>query len=98
MDSFWSVSHNMMFIPSQVCVFGRVVPYLWSAAPVDVHTDGTVRSAAAHEQVSPVVRLHHSDEVPTAVLQENKGGRVKTLNSKATLASFSFTERRFQRQ
>lgn len=47
--------------------------HLWSAAPVDVHADGTVGSAATHEQMSPVVRLHHADEVPTAVLQ-NTGG------------------------
>lgn len=52
----------------RVCVFGD--SHLWSAAPVDVHADRTVGSAAAHEQMSPVVGLHHPDEVPTAVLDD----------------------------
>lgn len=44
--------------------------YLWPAAPVDVHADGTVGAAAAHEEMSPVVWLNHPDEVPTAVLEK----------------------------
>lgn len=48
------------------------VSYLWPAAPVDVHTDGTVGAAAAHEEMSPVVWLHHPDEVPTAMLEKHK--------------------------
>lgn len=43
--------------------------HLWSASPIEVHTDGTVCSTATHEQMSSVVRLHHPDEVPTAVLE-----------------------------
>lgn len=46
------------------------VSYLRPAASVDVHADGTVGAAAAHEEMSPVVGLHHSDEVPTAVLEK----------------------------
>lgn len=64
---------EIRFIPSRQCIFSRVnlssCSHLWSAAPVDVHTDGTVCSAAAHEQMSSVIRLHHPDEVPTAVLE-----------------------------
>ncbi len=51
--------------------------HLWSAAPVDVHTDGTVCAAATHEQMSSVVRLHHADEVPTAVLENTDKQREK---------------------
>lgn len=47
-------------------------PHLRPAAPVDVDADGTVGAAAAHEQVGPVVRLHHSDEIPTAVLENTE--------------------------
>lgn len=46
--------------------------HLWPATPVDEDTDGTVGSAATHEQMGPVVRLHHPDEVPTAVLQKTQ--------------------------
>lgn len=53
----------------------RSCPHLRSAAPVDEHADGTVRSAAAHEQVSSVERLHHADEVPTAVLEHTQTER-----------------------
>lgn len=64
----------MVYIQSQACIFSQANPsscsHLWSAAPIDVHTDGTVCSAATHEQMSSVIRLHHPDEVPTAVLEE----------------------------
>lgn len=56
--------------------------HLWSSASVDVNTDGTVRAATAHEQMGPVVRLHHPDEVPTAVLEKGtekqKGDKFKS--------------------
>lgn len=70
-------------------------PHLRSAAPVDVDADRTVGAAAAHEQVGPVVRLHHSDEIPTAVL-ENTGrdkersrveGKVKVGDWRGTFES-----------
>lgn len=43
--------------------------HLWSSASVDVHTDGAVGSTATHKQMSSVVRLHHTDKIPTAVLE-----------------------------
>lgn len=52
-------------------------PHLWSAASIDVHTDGTVSAAATHEQMSSVVRLHHADEVPTAVLEKTRDTKSK---------------------
>lgn len=55
--------------------------YLRPAAPVDVHADGTVGATAAHEEMSPVVRLHHPDEVPTSVLK--KTNRKRQNNNKA---------------
>lgn len=73
--------HRTWFIPARVCMFSEVNlsagSHLRSAAPVDVHTDGTVRSAATHEQMRSVIRLHHPDEVPTAVL-ENTGKQRET--------------------
>lgn len=74
-----TVSKKKLFIPSTVCFSSEVnlssFAHLWSAAPVDVHTDGTVRSAATHEQMSSVIRLHHTDEVPTAVLENTEKQR-----------------------
>ena len=66
-------SPNRGSFPQKFVFFSEVnlssCAHLWSPAPVDVNTNGAVRSAAAHEQMSSVVRLHHPDEVPTAVLE-----------------------------
>lgn len=61
---------GFFFFKQFTAVVLLVVLYLRPAAPVDVHTDGTVGAAAAHEEMSPVVRLHHPDEVTTAVLEK----------------------------
>lgn len=58
------------------------VSYLRPAASVDVHADGTVGAAAAHEEMSPVVGLHHSDEVPTAVLEKQTQKKTKQQHEK----------------
>lgn len=58
------------------------VSYLRPAASVDVHADGTVGAAAAHEEMSPVVGLHHSDEVPTAVLEKQTQKKNETTTWK----------------
>lgn len=58
------------------------VSYLRPAAPVDVHADGTVGATAAHEEMSPVVRLHHPDEVPTSVLEKTNKKRQKQQHEK----------------
>lgn len=52
--------------------------YLRPAAPVDVQADGAVGAAAAHEEMSPVVWLHHPDEVPTAVLEKQQNNNMKS--------------------
>lgn len=59
------------------------VSYLRPAASVDVHADGTVGAAAAHEEMSPVVGLHHSDEVPTAVLEKQAQKKKRNNNMKS---------------
>lgn len=59
-----------MILPGSSLQWFFSLSYLRPAAPVDVHADGTVGAAAAHEEVSPVVWLHHPDEVPTAVLDK----------------------------
>lgn len=69
--------------------------HLRPAAPVDVDADRTVGAAAAHEQVGPVVRLHHADEIPTAVLENTERdkersrveGKVKVGERRGTLES-----------
>lgn len=92
--------HNTVCMPSQECVFSRVAP--WTRCP----TSG-LRPRLTYTQTGLYAPLPHMNrwvrlygcttrmKFPQPCCR-NKGGRVKTLNSKAKLDSFCSRKDRFK--